>query len=181
MEISEEERRYILEVSKAVRNSCDISILDALNIFFALTATVGNIMILATLCMQCSLQTPSKILFRSLALADVFVGILSGPLYVILVLTIQYERWESVPFYNSLMVSLAAGMSMGLLSLFTLTAISVDRLLALVLGLRYRQVETSKQVYIVVISFWAINIGLTISAFSIFEFIRFYAILSGLL
>ena len=79
MEISEEERTYILEVSKAVRNSCDISILVALNIFFALTATVGNFMILAALCKQCSLHPPSKILFRSLALADVFVGILSGP------------------------------------------------------------------------------------------------------
>ena len=79
MEISEEERTYILEVSKAVRNSCDISILVALNIFFALTAIVGNFMILAALCKQCSLHPPCKILFRSLALADVFVGILSGP------------------------------------------------------------------------------------------------------
>lgn len=138
-------------------------------------------MILTALCEQCSLHPPSKILFRSLAIADVFVGILSGPLYVIFLLTIQYERWESVPFYISLMVSFAAGMSMSLLSLFTLTAISVDRLLALVLGLRYRQVVTSKRVYIVVICFWAINIGLAIPAFWIFEFIRFYAILSDLL
>lgn len=60
---------------------------------------------LAALCEQSSLHSPSKILFRLLALADVFVGILSGPLYVIFPsLTIQYERWESVPFYNILMV-----------------------------------------------------------------------------
>ena len=51
------------------------------------------------------------------------------------------------------------------MSLFTLTAISVDRLLALVLGLGYRQVVTSKRVYIVVICFWAINIDLAIPVF----------------
>ena len=49
------------------------------------------------------------------------------------------------------------------------------------LGLGYRQVVTSKRVYIVVICFWAINIDLAIHVFWIFEFIRFYAILSGLL
>ena len=38
-------------------------------------------------------------------------------------------------------------------SLLTLTAISVDRLLALLLGLRYRQVVT----YIVVAIFWVVS------------------------
>jgi len=44
-------------------------------------------------------------------------------------------------------------------SLFTLTAISVDRLLALLLGLRYRQVATFKRVLLVVICFWALGVG----------------------
>ena len=39
-------------------------------------------------------------------------------------------------------------------SVLTLTAISVDRLLALLLGLRYRQVVTLKRTYMMVITFW---------------------------
>ena len=47
-------------------------------------------------------------------------------------------------------------------SLLTLTAISVDRLLALLLGLRYRQVVTLKRTILVVTSFWFIcDIGAT--------------------
>ena len=42
-------------------------------------------------------------------------------------------------------------------SLFTLTAISVDRCLALLLGLRYRQVVTLKRIYLIVIVFWVIS------------------------
>ncbi len=47
---------------------------------------------------------------------------------------------------------------LGGVSLFTLTAISVDRLLALLLGLRYRQVVTLKRTYVIVIIFWVVYI-----------------------
>ena len=41
-------------------------------------------------------------------------------------------------------------------SLFTSTAISVDRLLALLLGLRYRHVVTLRRVRVIIICFWLI-------------------------
>ena len=41
-------------------------------------------------------------------------------------------------------------------SVGTLTAISVDRLLALLLGLRYRQVVTLKRTYVIVITLWVL-------------------------
>ena len=40
----------------------------------------------------------------------------------------------------------------------TLTAISVDRLLALLLGLRYRQVVTLKRTYVIVVTIWIVII-----------------------
>ena len=43
------------------------------------------------------------------------------------------------------------------MSLFTLTAISVDRLLALLLGLRYKQVVTLKRVYLITITFCVVS------------------------
>ena len=44
-------------------------------------------------------------------------------------------------------------------SVLTLTAISVDRLLALLLGLRYRyrQVVTLKRTYVIAITFWIVS------------------------
>ncbi len=42
-------------------------------------------------------------------------------------------------------------------SLLTLTAISVDRLLALLLRLRYRQVVTMKRTNVIVVSFWVVS------------------------
>ena len=39
-----------------------------------------------------------------------------------------------------------------------MTAISVDKLLALLLGLRYRQVVTVKKTYIAIIAFWIVSV-----------------------
>ena len=53
------------------------------------------------------------------------------------------------------------------MSLLTLTAISVDRLLALLLGLRYRQVVTLKRTNAIIIVFWVVSIvGSTLSFWS---------------
>ena len=49
------------------------------------------------------------------------------------------------------------GFILCVVSLWTLTAISVDRLLALLLGLRYRQVVTLQRTYVIVITFWIVS------------------------
>ena len=46
-----------------------------------------------------------------------------------------------------------------------MTAISVDRLLALLLGLRYKQIVTLKRTYIIVITFWVFNLVASLSGF----------------
>ena len=51
-------------------------------------------------------------------------------------------------------------------SMLTLTAISVRRLLALLLGLRYEQVVTLKRTYVIVIAFWVI--------YTVFSTMRFW-------
>ena len=50
-------------------------------------------------------------------------------------------------------------------SLLTLTAVSVDRLLALLLGLRYRQVVTLKKMQLVVVAFWLFSAAVAMTAF----------------
>ena len=100
---------------------------------------------------------PSKLLYRNLAITDLCVGIVVGPLAVIYWISVLTERWD-ICFYADSAVGFA-GYTLCSVSLFTLTAISVDRLLALLLGLRYRQVVTYKRTCITAIFFWFLSIG----------------------
>ena len=58
----------------------------------------------------------------------------------------------------TVVLSFIVGYILGSVSLSTLTAVSVDRLLAMLLGLRYRRVVTLKPTYVTVIDFWAFSI-----------------------
>ena len=66
------------------------------------------------------------------------------------------ERWN-ICYYAYLAESLS-GYTLCSVSLLTLTAISVDRPLALLLGLRYRQVVTLKRTCINAFGFWILSI-----------------------
>jgi len=57
-------------------------------------------------------------------------------------------------------------------SLLTLTAISVDRLLALLLGLRYRQVVTLKRAHLIVVTFWIVS-----TVFATMQFLNVFVVL----
>ncbi|CAH3193571.1 unnamed protein product [Porites evermanni] len=73
-----------------------------------------------------------------------------------------------------LMVALAAYTFCGV-SLLTLTAISVDRLLALLLGLRYRQVVTVKKTYIAILAFWIVSVVGVPASTAIREYVHYAA------
>ena len=66
------------------------------------------------------------------------------------------ERWDIC--YYALRGARFSGFTLCSVSLLTSTAISVDRLLALLLGLRYRQVVTLRRTCITVIGFWILSI-----------------------
>jgi len=117
-----------------------LTFLSVLNSFLSVTAFLGNALILIALRKEPSLHPPSKLLLRSLATTDLCVGLLSEPLAVIFWMSVTNEQWNvcAFAFVAGFITSyLLCGVSVG-----TLTAINVDRLLALLLGLRYRQVVT---------------------------------------
>ena len=66
------------------------------------------------------------------------------------------RRWD-ICYYAFLTVYFT-GTTLGAMSLITLTTISVDRLLALPQGLRYRQVVTLKRTCLFAISGWIVSI-----------------------
>ena len=58
-------------------------------------------------------------------------------------------------------------------SLLTLTAISLDRLLDLLLGLRYRQVVTMKKTYIAILAFWIVSVVGVPASTAIREYVHY--------
>ena len=111
-----------------------------------------NTLILVALHKETSLHPPSKLLYRNLAITDLCVGIITQPLLVTYLTSVVNRRWDSCCY--TVLAIFFSGYTLCLVSLLTLTAISVDRLLALLLGLRYRQVVTLKRTHIAVIGLW---------------------------
>ena len=131
----------------------------ALNGFVAITAFLGNTLILVALHKETSLHAPSKLLFRNLATTDLCVGLIAGPLYASYLISSLSEQRNSCRYV--LAISAFTGRILCAVSLFTLAAISVDRLLALLLRLRYRQVVTLKRIYRIVAVFWVASSAAT--------------------
>ena len=135
--------------------------LSTLNILLSITATVGNALILVALHKETVLHPPTKLLFRCLAITDLSVGVIIHPITV---------------FFHSSSVTTAISWKTRLnyieklhkcssfvlcqVSILTSGAISVDRLIALLSGLRYRQVVKLPRVRAVITCFWLIAISI---------------------
>ena len=129
--------------------------LSLVNIFLSFTAFLGNALILVALHKESSLHPPSKLLYRCLATTDLCVGLVTQPHLATYWMSIVHEDWSLCRYaFDTLFIT---GYALCLVSLLTATAISVDRLLALLLGLRYKQVVTLKRTYIVVAIFWVVS------------------------
>lgn len=136
--------------------------LAGLNICLALTAFLWNIVILKALEKESSFHPPSKLLFRCLASTDLCVGLILEPIYITYLMS---SRHTNTCYYTARVTSIASGIFCGV-SLATLTAISVDRFLALILGLRYRQTVTLRRARLFVIILWPTS-GVTAAMFEV--------------
>ena len=128
----------------------------ALHIFLSITATLNNALILFALRNVSSIHPPTKLLFRCLAVTDLCVGLISQPLFIYYIITIYLDigdytldLWRLVVFFFAMLL---------VVSTLTSAAISVDRLLALLLGLRYRHVVTLCRIRVLIACFWFIAV-----------------------
>ena len=127
-----------------------------LNIFLSITAFLGNALILVALHKVTSIHTPKKILFRCLAVTDLCIGLITQPVYAVNFIP---EIADSLSGYNNLLVGTSTFI-LCTVSILISTAISVDRLLALLLGLRYRNVVTLRRVRAMAGCFWLLAFSL---------------------
>ena len=142
------------EVTSWNAYSTSMAILAGINIFLAITASLGNTLILIALHKVTSIYPPTKLLFRCLAVTDLLGGLISQPLYV----TILFPRFTT--WNVNVAIPRADDFFFGLLtvvSLLTSAAISLDRLLALLLGLIYRHTKTLRRVWVVIVCIWLIS------------------------
>ena len=157
--INAEEKNYerlfcSQEITAGIRSY--LIFLSAFNVLLAICSSLGNILILIALHKETTLHAPSKLFLRSLATTDLLVGVISEPLTITCWMSAVRKQQDDC--YNALFTSFIASYLLCGMSLLTLTAISVDRLLALTLGLRYRQVVTVKKACACVIMFWIVSI-----------------------
>ena len=117
-------------------------------------AIVGNVLILVALQSDSHLFPTSRMLFRSLASTDLCVGLISQPCFGIFLFSVITNRMRICKITEGILHASSAVLCG--ISLSNLTAISVDRLLALQLGLRYRQVVTVPRVRGVIALSWLV-------------------------
>ena len=142
------------ELTEEVQNRLIFN--SVINSFLSVTSFLGNALILVGLHKDSSLHAPSKLLFRNLAISDLCVGIIAEPLAVATWMLMVTEQWKILRYIDD--TSLFTAYALCSVSLCTMTAISVDRLLALLLGLRYRSVVTLKRTYAILTASWVLSI-----------------------
>ncbi|XP_067033592.1 adenosine receptor A2b-like [Acropora muricata] len=132
----------------------------ALNVFLSVIATIGNLLILIALRKVTAINPPTKLLFQCLAATDLCVGLIEQPLFVTLLL-----RDFASPIALFYVHEVYSGLSFMLcgVSMMTAAVISIDRLLALMLGLSYKLTVSVKRVRKVVIVFWLASFSVGLS------------------
>ena len=124
----------------------------AFNIILSFTASLGNFLILLTLYKVSFLHPVTKLLFACLATTDLCVGLFSQPLFVAnMILNIDLANTDlDILSQMNEVVFISSDVLCGV-SVLISTAISVDRLLVLLLRLKYRQVVTQKRAQVVIL------------------------------
>ena len=131
--------------------------ISVFNIPLCVTAFLGNLLIIIALQKPSSLHPPSKLLLGCLAFTDLCVGLITQPLFVTFLKSSENLR----RCYYVRRIFSTTGIIFCGVSLMTLTAISVDRLFALLLGLRYRQVVTLRRVRYLVATLWLYQVSIS--------------------
>ena len=124
-------------------------ITSAINVPSMLVAIVGNSLILAAILSTPSLRSPAILLLCNLAVSDLLVGLVIQPLFIVSVFHSTRLLLTGIWFILS---NSACG-----ISLCTLTAIAVDRFLALHYHLRYSTIVTSFRIKTFLTALWLMN------------------------
>ena len=132
------------------------------NVVFSLTAFWGNFLALGAIWKTPTLHQPANVLVSGLALSDLGVGLIIQPLFIALLIYElrlgKYQRELWAIFRSIQAVFLSA-------TILTITSISVDRCLALLLHLRYAAVVTVKKTATLLCFIWITSVLYAMTVF----------------
>ena len=133
-----------------------------LNALFSFVAIIGNLLVIRALWKTSSVTLTLKKMFLSLAFCDLAVGLFSQPALAALYgVTVNKAASGNYDFdsYCPVIVTLVKALTFFLVgvSFFMIAAIAVDRLLALYIHLRYKELVTEKRVNIGLVVLWVSN------------------------
>ena len=126
--------------------------LCVLHFVFSPVATLGNALAIRALWKASSLPANLRKLLLSLAFSDLAVGLFAHPTYAVVFVTLG--TLNNLDVRCALILTLSLSMLLSVASLLNVTAIAVDRLLAVSLHLRYAELVTSKRVIITLVAIW---------------------------
>jgi len=160
--VGEEQEKYeeifcSLQSTRGIQNQLIFLLL--LNTVLCVTAFLGNTLILLALKKVTSLHPPSKLLYRNLAATDLCVGFIVEPLGVISSIATVTGRWNICRY--AFVANYVTSYVLCGVTLSTVAVISLDKLLALLMGLRYRHFVTLKKTYLTVTALWLLLVGCT--------------------
>ena len=114
------------------------------NCFTALTAILGNALVIWAILTTSSLHNTSNILLCCLAGTDLLTGLITQPIWTVKLVQRIVGNYPIYCFISKLL--LVPGMSLNSASFLTISVINLDRLLAVNLHLRYEELITVKRV-----------------------------------
>ena len=142
-----------------------------LNSVFSIVTCIGNSLILHVIRKTPELHSPSFFLLFCLAASDLLVGLISQPSFV--GLKIAELGNDLTPYCILGMIQRISSWTTSGVSLLILSAVSIDRLLALTLHLRYHTIVTVPRVFQTAACLWVFSITIVMLRFWIKNWLMF--------
>lgn len=142
-----------------------------LNSVFSIATCIGNSVILHVIWKTQELHSPSYVLLFCLAASDLLVGLICQPSFV--GLKIAELGNDSNVYCTLIIIQAISSWTTSGVSLLTLSAVSIDRLLAVTLHLRYNTIVTVPRVIQTVVCLWVFSIIVVLLKFWITNWLVF--------
>ena len=131
-----------------------------LSVWFSLSglaAITGNVVVLWLFCKHKSLRTISNRFLASLSVADVFVGLVIDPVWIVIICWIQPRGQK-----NLIMLTKMLWIQTTAATTLNSCCVSIDRFIAIRFPFRYQDILTKRRCLAVIILVWFISLSLSL-------------------